>query len=92
MAKFVQYFPSFFSGFKKETFTFSTFEDLKKKLRKNLNYPDNGYEFCCGDSRTLMTITTLDNPDRRYYVIGFVGGIDLTKYLKRYDDEYYKKK
>ena len=89
MPTFKEYLPAFFSGFDKISFTFDTFDELKEKLKEKLDFPQDGYEMCCGDYRTLMGISSENNPRYTFFVRGFVEDFDLTDYLKKYDDKHY---
>lgn len=84
MPTFKEYYPAFFSGFDTISFKFDTFEELKKKLKKKLDFPKEGFEICCGNERTLMGISESDR--KVYFVRGFVENFDLTKYLKIYTE------
>ena len=91
MAKFRQYLPAYIDHKEEDLieFNFNTIEELKEKLVGLFMIPE-GYELCCGDSETLMIVTTSDNLDYTFWVIGFVEGLDLTSVLKNYEDAYYK--
>ena len=91
MNKFKEHIPAFVSGVNPTSFRFFTFNGLRKKLKTKFDFPPKGYELCCADERTLMCVTSIDNPSYKFFVRGFVDGIDLTKYLKQYNDEYYTK-
>ena len=84
MPTFKEYLPNFFSGFDKISFEFDTLEELKEKLKKKLSFPQEGFEMCCVDERTLMGISESDR--KIYFVRGFVENFDLTKHLKIYTE------
>lgn len=79
MAYFKQHIPAFIDGVTPEEFEFTTIEELlernKKKLLKDYVF---AYGLSSFEGQTLMISST---KEKSWWVIGFVKGFDLSKYL-----------
>lgn len=85
MAEFRQHIPSFCEGFERKIFQFNTFEELmsfQKDLLPNDKWCYSDYV----DNNQLLMVETIDN--KSWYVIGYVEGFDLSKYLPKVVYEY----
>ena len=72
-------------GDKPEKYSFNTIEEL---INKNKEYLPDGYVFAYSQDENVQLLMISSMTEKEYWVLGYVEGFDLSKYLPVYTSTY----